>query len=221
MVIVCTYFSGVVQLVFSCFSWHVAPTLQIEIEDVFGVWHDTDTCVYIQSLLFSQIIMVFTCWCLVFVSVSMLNRWHLSMILFNSPNTVFDFVFVFSSSLFAPFVNVISNFDCVWFSDKSYQLSNQAHNDSQSATVDIVPSPLPAPQHALKTPVLDAPPRNKKMPPLKAFRLTKELVKQRVKDNIIIVTFGNYAFMDFIVTWVKHLNDLGLSNYLVGEHCCF
>ncbi|KAJ6937961.1 hypothetical protein NC652_012292 [Populus alba x Populus x berolinensis] len=39
---------------------------------------------------------------------------------------------------------------------------------------------------------------------------------QRVKDNVIIVTFGNYAFMDFILSWVKHLTDLGLSNLLVG-----
>ncbi|XP_057250909.1 arabinosyltransferase XEG113 isoform X2 [Beta vulgaris subsp. vulgaris] len=54
------------------------------------------------------------------------------------------------------------------------------------------------------------------MPPLKSFRLTKELVEKRVKDNIIIVTFGNYAFMDFILTWVKCLTDLGLSNLLVG-----
>lgn len=55
------------------------------------------------------------------------------------------------------------------------------------------------------------------MPPLKKFRLTKELVQQRVKDNVIIVTFGNYAFMDFILTWVKHLTDLGLSNLLIGK----
>lgn len=66
-------------------------------------------------------------------------------------------------------------------------------------------------------PILSVPPRNKKMPSLNAFRLTKELVQQRVKDNIIILTFGNYAFMDFILTWVEQLNDLGVSNYLVGE----
>lgn len=55
------------------------------------------------------------------------------------------------------------------------------------------------------------------MPPIEKFRLTKLLVEQRVKDNVIIVTFGNYAFMDFILTWVKHLTDLGLSNLLVGR----
>lgn len=55
------------------------------------------------------------------------------------------------------------------------------------------------------------------MPPLETFKLTKELFGERVKDNVIIVTFGNYAFMDFILTWVKHLTDLDLSNILVGE----
>ncbi|KAL8141869.1 hypothetical protein V2J09_014901 [Rumex salicifolius] len=65
-------------------------------------------------------------------------------------------------------------------------------------------------------PIWEAPSPNSKMPPLKAFRLTKELVEERVKDNVIIVTFGNFAFMDFILTWVKHLTDLGVSNLLVG-----
>lgn len=55
------------------------------------------------------------------------------------------------------------------------------------------------------------------MPSPETFRLSKELVQQRAKDNIIIVTFGNYAFMDFILGWVKHLTDLGLSNLLVGK----
>ncbi|TYG91031.1 hypothetical protein ES288_A12G230800v1 [Gossypium darwinii] len=65
-------------------------------------------------------------------------------------------------------------------------------------------------------PIWEAPSRTSKMPRLKSFRLTKELVAQRAKDNVIIVTFGNFAFMDFILTWVKHLTDLGVSNLLVG-----
>ncbi|KAE8694573.1 XEG113 protein [Hibiscus syriacus] len=65
-------------------------------------------------------------------------------------------------------------------------------------------------------PILVAPPITSKMPPLESFRLTKELVGERAKDNVIIVTFGNFAFMDFILTWVKHLADLGVSNFLVG-----
>ncbi|KAL8150611.1 hypothetical protein V2J09_020419 [Rumex salicifolius] len=62
----------------------------------------------------------------------------------------------------------------------------------------------------------EVPSPNNKMPPLKAFGLTKELVQQRVKDNVIIITFGNFAFMDFILNWVNHLTDLGISNLLVG-----
>ncbi|XP_078446080.1 arabinosyltransferase XEG113-like [Wolffia australiana] len=64
--------------------------------------------------------------------------------------------------------------------------------------------------------IWEAPPAGSKMPPLKSFRLSKELVKHRVKDNIIVVTFGNYGFMDFILNWVKHLTDLNVTNLLVG-----
>ncbi|KAD5317306.1 hypothetical protein E3N88_17252 [Mikania micrantha] len=65
-------------------------------------------------------------------------------------------------------------------------------------------------------PIWQTPPPGSKMPPLETFRLTKELVQERVKDNVIVATFGNYAFMDFILTWVKHLTDLGVENLLVG-----
>lgn len=80
--------------------------------------------------------------------------------------------------------------------------------------------PLPAPEEGQGRSlgkIWVSPPRDKKMPPLETFKLTKELFGERVKDNVIIVTFGNYAFMDFILTWVKHLTDLDLSNILVGE----
>lgn len=56
------------------------------------------------------------------------------------------------------------------------------------------------------------------MPPLETFKLTKELVQQRVKDNVIVVTFGNFAFMDFILSWVKSLSDMGVDNLLVGTY---
>ncbi|XP_057448825.1 arabinosyltransferase XEG113-like [Lotus japonicus] len=95
-------------------------------------------------------------------------------------------------------------------------LTDKILNSSHSATVHVAPSPSQETQHVSTRPILNVPPVSKKMPPLKSFRLTKKLVQQRVKDNIIIVTFGNYAFMDFILTWVKQLNDLGVSNYLVG-----
>ncbi|TQE07624.1 hypothetical protein C1H46_006767 [Malus baccata] len=77
-------------------------------------------------------------------------------------------------------------------------------------------TPSLGPQSMSTRPIWEAPPRTKKMPPVKKFRLSEELVQQRVKDNVVIVTFGNYAFMDFILTWVKHLTDLGLSNLLIG-----
>ncbi|CAL9131006.1 unnamed protein product [Musa acuminata var. zebrina] len=59
-------------------------------------------------------------------------------------------------------------------------------------------------------------PIDRRMPDLKSFQLTKEMVKHRAKDNIIIVTFGNHAFLDFILNWVKHLTDLNIFNILVG-----
>ncbi|XP_009141500.1 arabinosyltransferase XEG113 isoform X1 [Brassica rapa] len=94
----------------------------------------------------------------------------------------------------------------------------QDNATSQSLPVALPP---PAPEEEAKGKsslgkIWVSPPKDKKMPPLEAFKLTKELFGERVKDNVIIVTFGNYAFMDFILTWVKHLTDLDLSNILVG-----
>ncbi|KAK3032578.1 hypothetical protein RJ639_037342, partial [Escallonia herrerae] len=89
-------------------------------------------------------------------------------------------------------------------------------NSSHLAAEGAFLAPSPQPQRKWLKPVWEVPPTGSKMPPLKAFRLTKELVQRRVKDNTIIVTFGNYAFMDFILSWVKHLTDLGLENLLVG-----
>ncbi|KAJ4780116.1 Nucleotide-diphospho-sugar transferase family protein [Rhynchospora pubera] len=59
-------------------------------------------------------------------------------------------------------------------------------------------------------------PTGSKFPKLETFKLTKDMVKSHAKDNVIIVTFGNYAFMDFILNWVKHLTDLHVYNLLVG-----
>ncbi|XP_051151632.1 arabinosyltransferase XEG113-like [Andrographis paniculata] len=64
-------------------------------------------------------------------------------------------------------------------------------------------------------PVWKVPPGSK-MPPLETFKLRKELVQERVKDNVIILTFGNFAFMDFILNWAKHLTDMGIHNLIVG-----
>ncbi|EXC31691.1 hypothetical protein L484_008781 [Morus notabilis] len=108
------------------------------------------------------------------------------------------------------------------FSSLSHEAANHSEPTKTTVnTVKTVGTPMPMPEKPTLggvgvRPIWEAPSRTKKMPPLKSFRLTKELVQQRVKDNVVIVTFGNYAFMDFILTWVKHLTDLNLSNILVG-----
>ncbi|KAL7164620.1 hypothetical protein ACSBR2_040504 [Camellia fascicularis] len=107
-----------------------------------------------------------------------------------------------------------------WFPQVSSHVESsprdQLPNSSKLTTVGVVLSPAPQSQNKLRKPIWEVPPSGSKMPPLKTFRLTKDLVQKRVKDNIIIMTFGNYAFMDFILTWVKHLTDFGLDNILVG-----
>ncbi|XP_042487685.1 arabinosyltransferase XEG113-like [Macadamia integrifolia] len=87
--------------------------------------------------------------------------------------------------------------------------------NSEPVTRGEVPS-LSASKPERMKPIWEVPPRGSKMPPLKTFRLTKELVSDRAIDNVIIVTFGNYAFLDFILNWVKHLTDLSLPNFLVA-----
>uniref|UniRef100_A0A804M059 Nucleotide-diphospho-sugar transferase domain-containing protein n=1 Tax=Zea mays TaxID=4577 RepID=A0A804M059_MAIZE len=65
-------------------------------------------------------------------------------------------------------------------------------------------------------PIWKPPPRRARMPSPRAFRLTRDMVAARARDGVIVVTFGNYAFLDFILTWVRHLTDLGVDNLLVG-----
>lgn len=89
-------------------------------------------------------------------------------------------------------------------------------NASYPTTVVATLEPKPQPLKNMPRPFMEVAPPGSKMPPLENFRLTKELVEKRVKDNVIVVTFGNYAFMDFILTWVKHLTDLHVDNILVG-----
>ncbi|KAJ4903651.1 xyloglucanase 113 [Raphanus sativus] len=111
-----------------------------------------------------------------------------------------------------------------WLSSPPLPISGRIHKlPQENATSQLPVAPPPQPE-ALPPPpegkssgkIWVSPPKDKKMPPLESFKLTKELFGERVKDNVIIVTFGNYAFMDFILTWVKHLTDLDLSNILVG-----
>ncbi|KAK9277375.1 hypothetical protein L1049_006918 [Liquidambar formosana] len=104
-----------------------------------------------------------------------------------------------------------------WFSPSLSHVDSPPISYSQPTSVGaVVLAPPPMQQSSWMKPIWEVPPHGSKMPPLKEFRLTKQLVQRRVKDNVVIVTFGNYAFMDFILSWVKHLTDLGLSNLLVG-----
>ncbi|XP_009141501.1 arabinosyltransferase XEG113 isoform X2 [Brassica rapa] len=123
------------------------------------------------------------------------------------------------SAIYSP-----TNGSTSWLSSPPLSTAGRIHKLPQdNATSQSLPValPPPAPEEEAKGKsslgkIWVSPPKDKKMPPLEAFKLTKELFGERVKDNVIIVTFGNYAFMDFILTWVKHLTDLDLSNILVG-----
>lgn len=80
--------------------------------------------------------------------------------------------------------------------------------------------PLPDHKSMLMRPIWTLPPPGwSKLPTLENFRLTEYMIKSRAEGNVIIITFGNYAFMDFILNWVKHLTDLNIFNLLVGK--CF
>ncbi|XP_010907098.1 arabinosyltransferase XEG113 isoform X2 [Elaeis guineensis] len=85
---------------------------------------------------------------------------------------------------------------------------------NRNATANI-PPPTAKPRNMFTRDIWDVP-VGTKMPELKSFRLTKEMLEHWAKENVIIVTFGNYAYMDFILTWVRHLTDLNVYNLLVG-----
>ena len=68
----------------------------------------------------------------------------------------------------------------------------------------------------LRQPIWTVPPVGSEMPPREAFALTKEMIEFRAKKNVIAVTFANFAFMDFVINWVRHLTDYEVTNILVG-----
>eukprot|EP00271_Cylindrocystis_brebissonii_P007994 TRINITY_DN219_c0_g1_i1.p1 TRINITY_DN219_c0_g1~~TRINITY_DN219_c0_g1_i1.p1 ORF type:complete len:733 (-),score=136.76 TRINITY_DN219_c0_g1_i1:483-2681(-) len=59
-------------------------------------------------------------------------------------------------------------------------------------------------------------PTDPAIPPKEEFALRREMVQFRAKENVIVVTFANFAFMDFALNWVRHLTDVGVFNILVG-----
>lgn len=128
---------------------------------------------------------------------------------------VFSAVFSSSNSVASPWLSTsVASVD--GRTQTSPPSFTQASNTSNQVLAGI--SPDSASPHTKKTlePIWKAPPPGSRMPPLETFKLTKELFQQRVKDNVIVVTFGNFAFMDFILSWVKSLTDMGVDNLLVG-----
>ncbi|KAK8948116.1 hypothetical protein KSP40_PGU020662 [Platanthera guangdongensis] len=99
-----------------------------------------------------------------------------------------------------------------WLAPSSSTLRPSADSTSVNSSIDAAMTG----EDFLTRAIWDLPPPNSKIPDLAAFKLTREMVGYRAKDNVIIVTFGNYAFMDFILNWVKHLTDLNVFNLLVG-----
>ncbi|KAG5524514.1 hypothetical protein RHGRI_031245 [Rhododendron griersonianum] len=123
---------------------------------------------------------------------------------------LFSFVYVFSAVYSG---SSSSSAPSSWWLPPS---SSDSPSAAQQPTVGEALPPAQQAQSKWMKPIWEVPPSGSKMPPLKTFQLTKELVQQRVRDNVVVVTFGNYAFMDFILTWVKHLTDIGVDNLLVG-----
>nr|XP_016464404.1 PREDICTED: arabinosyltransferase XEG113-like isoform X1 [Nicotiana tabacum] len=130
---------------------------------------------------------------------------------------VFSSVYVFSAIYSSPHSSTFSlSIAPSASSDAEAEPSSQASNFSR-LQADGHSTPLnPQLQSKLLKAIWTVPPAGSKMPDLESFRLSKELVQERVIGNVVVVTFGNYAFMDFILTWVKHLTDMGVENLLVG-----
>lgn len=67
-----------------------------------------------------------------------------------------------------------------------------------------------------RTLIWKAPAENTEFPPMESFTLSKEMVKKVAKDNVIVVSYCNYALMDLMMNWVQHLNDVGVYNIIIG-----
>lgn len=128
------------------------------------------------------------------------------------------FVTIYATVIIGVLVSSFYVFSAIYSS--SFSLGSQQvgpkNVSEQTPAVYHTETQTPNYGQTITSPISRAPPRTGKMPALTKFRLTKELVQERVRDNVIIVTFGNFAFMDFILTWVTHLERLGISNFLVG-----
>lgn len=70
---------------------------------------------------------------------------------------------------------------------------------------------------ALKGPIWERPAAGTPFPGKEEFALRREMVAHRAAaDGLVLVTFANFAFMDFVLNWVQHLTEQGVVNILVG-----
>ena len=47
--------------------------------------------------------------------------------------------------------------------------------------------------------------------------LCRELVASVAQDNVVVVTWANYHYRDFVMNWVEHLRATGCTAFIVGE----
>ncbi|CAI5476557.1 unnamed protein product [Closterium sp. Yama58-4] len=73
---------------------------------------------------------------------------------------------------------------------------------------------------ALKREIWEKPPVGSAVPARAEFALRREMVEHRQREGVVVVTFANHAFLDFVLNWVRHLTDLGVHNILVGPIPC-
>ncbi|XP_062215246.1 arabinosyltransferase XEG113-like isoform X2 [Phragmites australis] len=105
----------------------------------------------------------------------------------------------------------------LFFLFSSFSLSALPLPLPTAATTTTNLSAAPAqPETMYNRAIWKPPPRGARMPPPPAFRLSRDMVRARARDGVIVVTFGNHAFLDFILTWARRLTDLGVDNLLVG-----
>ena len=48
------------------------------------------------------------------------------------------------------------------------------------------------------------------------YALDRELVELVARDNVVLVTWANFHYLDFAENWVAHVKKCGITNYLVG-----
>ena len=48
------------------------------------------------------------------------------------------------------------------------------------------------------------------------MRLYRSLVQSVASDNMVMVTWANFHYLDFTMNWVRHVQAVNISSYLVG-----